>query len=61
MEVKFDGMYINNLANKHDERDELKNRKIEAYKKGISLNTRDYENSNGSDGSVKCFTLSSQM
>ena len=61
MEGKFDGMYMNHPANKHDEWDELKNIKIEAYQKGRSQRTMFGEKSTGNGGIGKILTLSSQI
>ena len=45
MEEKFDRMYMDHTANKHDEWNEENNRKREAYKKVRLQITRDGENS----------------
>ena len=52
---------MNHLDNKHDEWDEEKKRKREAYKKGISQRKRDDEKSTGNSGSGKTLTLSLHM
>ena len=51
-------MYMNHQSQKHDERAEEKQRKIEAYKKFRYHKTRDGENSTGNSGCGKFLILS---
>ena len=61
MQGKFDGMYVNNIAYKHDERDEENQRKRESHKKFRYQKKMDGVNSTGNSESKKNLTLSSQM